>query len=129
MADNKDLEIIHAIKIGNNSIVLNHLYKTALPTIVKFIIRNNGDKDEAKDIFQDAIVTLFSSVKLNKYDSFKEINGFLYFEASNLWINRIKKMNKNSSFTIEDSETYSTDETPLAYISNTLLWFFVNSRG
>ena len=61
-------------------------------------------------------VAFGSSPFINKYDTSKDINGFLYFVARNLWINRIKKKNKQSVFTIEDTESYSTDETPLAYM-------------
>lgn len=116
MAENRDIEILQAIKSGDNSTVLNHLYKTALPIITKFVTRNKGDKDEAKDIFQDAIVTFYSTVKLNKYDANKDVNGFLYFVARNLWINRIKKKNRNKSFEVEDTESFSTEETPVSYL-------------
>ncbi len=111
---NKDLEIIDAIKTGKNGIVLDHLYKTALPNIVRFIMRNNGDKEEAKDIFQDAVVTLYSTVKLGKYDSTKQINGFLYFVARNLWINRVKK--KSKQVAIVDTESYFSTETAFVYM-------------
>src|SRR6187402_2389059 len=87
-------EIIEAILNGKNTQVLNYLYETALPQIIRFICQNNGDEDEAKDIFQDAVVSLFTTVKLGKYEREKDVNGFLYFVSRNLWINRIKKRNR-----------------------------------
>ena len=79
---------------GQNTKVLNHLYETALPQIIKYINMNNGDEDEAKDVFQDAVVALFTTVRLGKYEMDKDVNGFLYFVSRNLWINRVKKRNK-----------------------------------
>jgi RNA polymerase sigma factor (sigma-70 family) len=114
MDNSKDELILHAIRTGNNSTVLNHLYKTALPKITRFITRNNGDEEEAKDIFQDAVVALFNTVKMNKYDPKREIEGFLYYVAKNLWINRVKK--KNKQIDIRDTETISESESPLALI-------------
>jgi RNA polymerase sigma factor (sigma-70 family) len=90
-AKNKSQEVVEAILSGQNSKVLNYLYKTALPQITKFICINNGDEDEAKDIFQDAVVSLFTTVKLGKFDIEKDVNGFLFFVSRNLWINYVKK--------------------------------------
>ncbi|HTF82814.1 MAG TPA: sigma-70 family RNA polymerase sigma factor [Cytophagales bacterium] len=112
MADNKkDKEIINAIRTGNNSFVLNHLYKVALPKIIRLVIQNNGDEEEAKDVFQDAVVALFNTVKLNKYDENREIDGFLYFVARNLWINRIKKRNRQQD--IMDTKLDEYTDSPL----------------
>src|SRR6478609_5128149 len=112
MTDNsKDQEIIDAIRTGNNSFVLNHLYKIALPKIIRLVVQNNGDEEEAKDVFQDAVIALFNTVKLNKYDERKEIDGFLYFVARNLWINRIKKKNRQQD--IMDTEIREVNESPL----------------
>jgi RNA polymerase sigma factor (sigma-70 family) len=110
----KDKEILEAIRTGNNTAVLHHLYKTAMPKIIRFITQNNGDEEEAKDIFQDAVLALFHTVKLNKYDAAKSLDGFLYFVARNLWVNRIKKRNKQ--FRIVDTEVLGASENPLAMI-------------
>jgi RNA polymerase sigma factor (sigma-70 family) len=90
----KNQEIIDAILNGHNTKVLNHLYQSALPQIMKYICLNNGDEDEAKDIFQDAVVSLFTTVRLGKFEQGKDVNGFLYFVARNLWINRVKRRNR-----------------------------------
>lgn len=115
MTDNsKDEEIIAAIKTGNNSTALNHLYKIALPKIIRFVTQNKGDEEEAKDVFQDAVVSLFNTVKLGRYDEGKDITGFLYFVSRNLWVNRIKK--KNRQYSIKDTELWASGDSPLASI-------------
>ncbi|MBC7387648.1 MAG: sigma-70 family RNA polymerase sigma factor [Opitutaceae bacterium] len=117
MMDKKnDIEIINAIRSGNDGAVLNHLYKVALPNIIRFITRNNGDKDEAKDIFQDCVIALYNTVKLEKYDESKEVEGFLYHVARNLWINRIKKKNRQTP--IQNTEYHADEDTPLAGMVN-----------
>lgn len=111
---NKDREIIDAIKTGQNTFVLNHLYKYALPPILKYITQNNGDDDEAKDIFQDAVIILFTNVKLGKFDESKDITAFLYFISRNLWINRVKR--RNRQFDIGKVQLSEVDEGPLAIV-------------
>src|SRR5689334_13654139 len=114
MVNSKDEEIITAIKTGNNSAALNHLYKTALPKIIRFITRNNGDEEEAKDIFQDAVVALFNTVMLGKFNAEGDVTGFLYFVSRNLWINRIKKRDQHKR--IQDTEIWTTNETPVSFL-------------
>ena len=114
MFDSKDEEIIAAIKTGNNNAALNHLYKTALPKIIRFITRNNGDEEEAKDIFQDAVVALFNTVRLGKFNDEGDVTGFLYFVSRNLWINRIKKKDQHKR--IKDTELWTTNETPVTFL-------------
>ncbi len=114
LAKNKNQEIIDAIKNGHNSIALNYLYETTLPHIIRFISQNNGDEDEAKDIFQDAVISLFTTIKLGKYNEEKEVGSFLYFVSRNLWINRIKKRNKQ--FDISKIQHTMLEESHLAII-------------
>lgn len=110
----KNKEILEAIRNGQNEKILNYLYKTALPQITNFITKNNGDEDEAKDIFQDAVVSLITTVKLGRFIEGKDVNGFLYFVSRNLWINRIKKRNKQ--FDIAELDSPPQVESPLAVI-------------
>lgn len=110
----RNQEILEAILSGHNTKVLNHLYETSLPQIIKFVCMNNGDEDEAKDIFQDAVVSLFTTVKLGKYQHDKDVNGFLYFVSRNLWINRVKKRNKQSD--VSKIQIVWGEDSPLAVL-------------
>lgn len=107
-------EIINAIKTGNSNFVLQKLYKVSLPTITRYIMQNNGNEEEAKDIFQDAVITLFQTVKQDKLDSSKDVYGFLFIISKNLWINRAKK--KNKIISLEQNVDVFQLETPILNI-------------
>ena len=106
MVWDKGKEIIKAINTGNNTFVLNHLYKEILPRIKKMILKNNGTNDDAKDIFQDTVLIFYNQVKLNKFNEDKDIGGFMYTVARNLWINKAKKANKFVQ--VNDTETWES---------------------
>lgn len=108
------VEIIDAIKNGQNSMVLNYLYESTLPFIINYVSKNNGDEEEAKDVFQDAVVALFTTVKLGKFDESKDPGAFLFHVSRNLWINRIKK--RNRQFDISTIQLTELDESPLALV-------------
>ncbi|MFN6945513.1 MAG: RNA polymerase sigma factor [Cytophagaceae bacterium] len=97
-----DKDIIQAIKSGDNQFVLSELYKNILPKIIGHIVKNNGNEDEAKDIFQDAVMSFYHQVKTGKFNEDYEINGFIFTVARNLWINRVKKMNRTIPMTAEE---------------------------
>jgi RNA polymerase sigma factor (sigma-70 family) len=129
MLQKKNNQILEAIRLNNNDLVLNQLYKELLPSIKKLILKNGGSDEEAKDIFQDAVLILYNQVKLNRFDESKEIGAFVYSVARNLWINRAKKLNRQSSLTEAhlDSQAYvsplsdlitSEKETAIATLMN-----------
>ena len=111
---NRNQEIVEAIRNGQNSLALHYLYESALPHIIKYISQNSGDEDEAKDIFQDAVVALFTTIKLGKFDEEKDPRAFLYHVARNLWINRIKK--RNRQFDISKMQPQVSEESPLSVV-------------
>lgn len=73
---------------------MKYLYKDPLNKIRKFILSNSGSLDDANDVFQDAIVTLFHYVKTDKYKEEYDLDGFLFRVAKNAWIDRARKNKK-----------------------------------
>jgi RNA polymerase sigma factor (sigma-70 family) len=96
-----DKEVLEAIRSGKDDLVLKYLYKTLLPRIKKYIISNSGDENDAKDIFQDAVMIFYKYVKLGKFDESNEIGAFVYTVSRNLWINVAKKRNRSVALTEE----------------------------
>jgi len=92
-----DIEIINAIHAGNERDVLKFMYNTLFPKVKKFIKQNAGDTDAAFDIFQDSILVFYKYVKMNRYDLNYEIGAFIYTVSRNLWLNRLRKENREVS--------------------------------
>jgi len=87
-----DLEIVQAIREGNDTKVIDSLYATVLPTVKKHVCNNGGSLEDAFDVFQDALMVFYKLVVTEKYDSEKyKVHGFVFAISKNLWINLIKK--------------------------------------
>ena len=95
--DYSDKEILVFIQRGEDDKALSFLYKKILPKIRQYVKTNNGDDDEAYDIFQDGIMIFYKQVKESKFNEEYEIGGFIYTVCRNLWINRVKRKNRNVS--------------------------------
>lgn len=86
--------ILNAILENRNQEALNELYKITLPKVKSYVLNNSGNNEDAKDIFQDAVITFFSAVKNGRFDRTKSIDGFIYTIAKNGWINKVRKDKK-----------------------------------
>ena len=84
-------EILQNIQTGTGNKALSHLYDNTLPKVRKYILKNSGNRDEANDIFQDAVIIFFSKVKENKFDSKMDVDAFIYTVARNLWIDKARR--------------------------------------
>ena len=96
-----DKELLKSIREGNDDKALGYLYKRVLPRIRQYIINNSGGEEDAKDIFQDAVLIFYRYVKLKKFDEEREIAGFIFSVARNLWINLARKRNRAVGLTDE----------------------------
>lgn len=86
-----DKEIIDAFKTGRDQSTLKYLYNRCFPKVKSYICANSGTTEDALDIFQDAILALCKQVRMGKYNTKYEIDGFLFVISRNLWINKTKK--------------------------------------
>jgi RNA polymerase sigma factor (sigma-70 family) len=89
-----DSEILHAILNGKDDKVLAYLYKEVLPLITAYITKNQGSVDEAKDIFQDAVIRFYKSVKTGAFQEKCSISTFIFGISRNLWINYTKQKSR-----------------------------------
>lgn len=86
-SDSKLLTAIH-----NNN--YEFLYQEIYPKIEKFILGNNGNKQEAEDVFQESIIKIFYKIKNNQIFNKKSISGLIFIISKNIWFNKIKRERK-----------------------------------
>ena len=66
------------------------LYKNAFPVVAKYVSRMGGSLDEAKDVFQDALVVFYEKTILHQVVLKNEV-GYLVGIAKNLWLKRYNR--------------------------------------
>ncbi|MBW8051205.1 MAG: sigma-70 family RNA polymerase sigma factor [Cytophagales bacterium] len=99
----KDNEILNRIESGNES-ALEYLYKKYYRMMVKMIIRNSGTEDEAKDIYQEALIVFWQNVTKGKFVLTSKISTYLYSICQNLWR---KELERKSRFSNEEIDIYT----------------------
>lgn len=90
----KEDDIPSLIKKGLYQSVLPQLYKKVLPVVQRQILKNQGRKEDAFDVFQDALLLFYKQVVQNTYNDKYKVYGYIYRISINLWINKIKRDKK-----------------------------------
>lgn len=84
-------KIVNAIN-ANNEKALKALYVDNYHKIETLVLKNSGTKEQAKDIYQEAFITVWKNVKNNKFlpENETSINGYLYTIAKNKWMDYLR---------------------------------------
>lgn len=91
---NNEYDIVAAIKANDNS-VLKSIYTHNYHKVETLVLKNNGTKDHAKDIYQEAFLAVWKNVKLDKFSpqSDNAIHGYLFTIAKNKWMDYLRSKN------------------------------------
>ena len=106
-----DSEVILGI-LNNSEIVLKRLYIAYFPMVLQLIINNNGSGDDAKDVYQEAIIILYNKVKTGDFELSSKLKTYIYSVCRRLWLKRLSQMHRYGG-DIKDFEEYLSvdDET------------------
>jgi DNA-directed RNA polymerase specialized sigma24 family protein len=80
-----DQEIIQGLKSGE-SYAVKYLAKDYLPVIRYYISKNNGNEEDAKDIFQDALYIIIEKIHNNDFVLQGTLSTYLFAICKNLWL-------------------------------------------
>ncbi len=103
-------EIIEGF-LNNDSKVLGFLYQNQYPKLKHFVITNNGSNDQAKDVFQDAFIIVWTNIKKGVFtpQNGSELNGYLYRIAKNKWIDYLRSSGYKKSVLLENYHDKTDD--------------------
>jgi len=87
----KQEHIVSYIKQGKDNLVIPLLYKKVLPQLKSYISLNRGNKEDAYDIFHDALMIFYDQVITDKFNEKYSVYGYLYRLCVFRWINKIKR--------------------------------------
>lgn len=97
-----DQEVIEGIANGSTD-ELEYLYASYFPMIFQLVIKNNGNEDDAKDIFQEAVIVLYDRINNGDFVLSSKLKTFLYSVCRRLWLKRLSK-NVRVSFNVQEHE-------------------------
>lgn len=90
MATFSNDEIIDGIRNRDNTILL-YIYKTFYPVVRELVLRNHGKADDAKDVFQEAMVVVFRKTHEDEFRLHTSFTNYLYTISRYIWLKVLKR--------------------------------------
>ena len=78
----------------NDKKAVESIYKENFNLIQALIVNNNGNTEDAKDIFQEAMIVLYEKVQTGSFELQCQIKTFLYSVSRRLWLKRLLHQNR-----------------------------------
>jgi RNA polymerase sigma factor (sigma-70 family) len=94
-------EILDGIR-NRNADVLEYIYKNFYHQINVFINKNDGNDEDAKDIYQDAILVIYQKIVKKNLTLNCSFNTYLYSVCRLLWLKQLEKKKLKKSY-LEES--------------------------
>ena len=98
------LGIIEDLK-GESNYAFGVLYKEHFGMVSRFVINNNGEADDAEDIFQDTMLVLVEKLRQDNFHLTASIKTYIMAIAKNLWLKRLR----TAYWEIEYTELYDNN--------------------
>ena len=84
---------------------LSYLYKDHFPMILHFVQNNNGSDDEAKDIYQEAVIIFYEKIRDGGLELNCQIKTYLYSVCRRLWLKLLALKNRFAGV-ISETDTF-----------------------
>lgn len=89
-----DSEIIESIRASKTSEAFIRLYDY-YPAVKKLIVNNGGNSDDAKDVYQEALIIICKKVRNADFVLTSSLNTYLYSVCNYIWKDELKKRKKS----------------------------------
>ncbi len=99
-----------ALFIVNDAAATKLIYKESYPIIQSLVRNNSGDEDNAKDIFQEALIVLYEKAKLGNFDLQCKISTYIYSVARKLWLKKLQQQNSKRTISEHIEETIAVED-------------------
>lgn len=86
-----------------DSKVLTSFYHKYLPDVVGYVCRNGGNEEDARDIFQEALLVLYKQAKSKDFYLSASLKTYIFSICRFQWLKSIRK-NKRIESLLEDVE-------------------------
>lgn len=94
--------------------VLGKFYALHYPMILQLVLMNNGSEQDAKDIYQEAIIVLCEKINKGSFELNSKLKTFIYSVSRRLWLKRLQLQTRFSG-NLKDFEEISAPEEDLEH--------------
>lgn len=91
-----DAELIGSLKQRRGmDAAVKFIYREHFESLSWFIMHNNGNRQDAEDIFQEVVVNFIELVQKDKFRGEASVKTFLFAMNRHTWLNELKKRGRS----------------------------------
>jgi RNA polymerase sigma factor (sigma-70 family) len=94
--DSQERDLLKGLAQDNKE-AIESIYKQHYNMVQGLVQNNNGTAEDAKDIFQEAIIVLYEKVKSGSFELHCQIKTYVYSVSRRLWLKRLHQMQRLSA--------------------------------
>ena len=95
---------------NNDSKAIEAIYKDNFSMVQAFVLNNNGSYDDARDIFQEAMIALYEKAQSESFVLTCQIKTYVYSICRRLWLKKLQQHGKFSNQIDNLDETVPVEE-------------------
>ena len=95
---------------ANDKQAIETIYRENYAMIQAFILNNSGSHDDARDIFQEAMIVLFEKALTETFELSSQLKTYIYSVCRRLWLKKLNQMNRYNGHLDNMEETIPVDE-------------------
>jgi RNA polymerase sigma factor (sigma-70 family) len=80
----------------NDRVAIETIYKKHYNMVQTLVLSNNGNKEDAKDIFQEAMIVLYEKTISGSFELNCLIKTYVYSVSRRLWLKRLQQAQKTA---------------------------------
>lgn len=106
----EDQELIDGIAKGSTE-SLRIIYKDHFPLVAQFIIKNSGSEEDAKDVFQEAVIVLYDKINQGDFKLSSRLQTYIYSVCRFIWLKKLSSNERlNTTLYQELEETLAVED-------------------
>ena len=105
----KDAEILDRIKSGDES-AIDFIYEKYYRMMVKLVRKNSGTEEEARDVYQDAVIVFWQKARKPEFVLTARISTYLYSVCNNLWLKELERKSRLSGESADSAVSHDHEQ-------------------
>ena len=94
--ENNERLLLEGLAINDKKAV-EAIYRDNYNMVQSLVINNNGSADDAKDVFQEAMIVLYEKVRSGTFELNCQIKTYVFSVARRLWLKRLQQLSRYSA--------------------------------
>lgn len=91
--DSNEQQLLKGL-VNHDAKAIETIYRNNFKMVQSFVLNNNGSYDDARDIFQEAMIALYEKAKSESFVLTCQIKTYVYSVCRHLWLKRLQQLGK-----------------------------------